>query len=391
MLRIDSFWLMGEGHFHRTGLRKGAEWARYHEATMPISESGVLDALRSVIDPDLHRDIVSLGFVKDVHIEGGHVAFKVELTTPACPVKDQLKSQAEQAVLGLEGVQAVDVTMTARVMGRQPGGEDLLPSVKHVIAVASGKGGVGKSTVSVNLAVALAQTGAKVGLMDADVYGPSIPVMLGCEDERPEAENQKILPIVRHGIRLMSLGFLMEVGQAVLWRGPMVAGTVKQLLADVEWGELDYLLVDLPPGTGDAPMTLAQQAPLTGVVIVATPQHVAASIAAKSIELFRKLNAPILGIVENMAGFVCPNCGTVTPIFAGLAGEELAQHYGVPYLGSIPLDPAVSACSDAGVPSLVEFAESPHSKAFREIAGKIAAQASIKSHTDAATTQFEKA
>lgn len=344
---------------------------------MPPSIEDVLDALRSVKDPDLHRDIVSLGFVKDLHVGGGEVSFKVELTTPACPVKDLLKEQCEEAVGSLNGVSLVKVEMTAQVRQRTVEPADLIPEVKHCIAIASGKGGVGKSTVSVNLAVALAQTGASVGLLDADVYGPSIPMMMGCEGEQPFTRNQKILPIRRFGISMMSLGFLLEEGQAVLWRGPMVAGTVKQLLADVDWGELDYLLVDLPPGTGDAPMTLAQQAPLTGVVIVATPHHVAANIAGKSVQLFRRLNAPIMGVVENMSGFVCSHCGEVTKIFAGLTGAELAGQYDIPFLGSVPLDPQVSASSDEGVPSLIAHAESVHAQSFRDIAGQLAAQASI--------------
>ncbi|HZH97423.1 MAG TPA: Mrp/NBP35 family ATP-binding protein, partial [Fimbriimonadaceae bacterium] len=315
---------------------------------MPVTDSAVLQALRVVVDPDLHRDIVSLGFVKDLDISGDSVKFKIELTTPACPVKDLLQEQAQEAVLKLPGVEYVEIEMTAQVRERKPQNEDLIPGVKHCIAIASGKGGVGKSTVSVNLAIALSQTGAKVGLLDADVYGPSIPLMMGCAGEQPFTRDSKIIPIQRFGISMMSLGFLLEEGQSVLWRGPMVAGTVRQLLADVLWGELDYLLVDLPPGTGDAPMSLAQLAPLTGVVLVTTPHHVAANIAGKSVQLFRRLNSPVMGVVENMAGFVCPSCGETTRIFAGLTGAELAQHYGIPFLGSIPLDPAVSAASDAG-------------------------------------------
>jgi len=347
---------------------------------MTVSKEAVLDALKQVMDPDLHRDIVSLGFVKDVRECDGTVAVTIELTTPACPVKDKLKDQAEQVILQIPGVKAANVTMTAQVRARDASPEDMLPGVKHVIAVASGKGGVGKSTVSVNLAIALSQAGAKVGLLDSDVYGPSIPLMMGCAKERPESDGQKILPIIKHGITMMSIGFLLEEGQAVMWRGPMVASTVRQLLADVAWGELDYLIVDLPPGTGDAPMSLAQLAPLTGVVIVATPDHIAADIASKSILLFERMNAPILGVVENMAGFVCPCCGTETRIFKGLSGEELARHFGVPFLGSVPLDPKVSEAGDEGVPSLVAHPDGPQASSFQEIAGKMAAQVSIKAH-----------
>jgi len=348
---------------------------------MPPTEPQVLDALRQVMDPDLHRDIVTLGFVKDLAIEGGRVAFKIELTTPACPVKDLLQEQARSVVLALPGVDEVDVEMTARVVARQIPKEDLLPGVKHCFAIASGKGGVGKSTVTVNLAVALAQQGATVGILDADVYGPSIPMMLGCED-RPMTQNEKILPLEAHGVKMMSLGSLLEEGQAVLWRGPMVAGTVKQLLEDVAWGELDYLLVDLPPGTGDAPMSLAQLAPLTGVVIVTTPHHVAANIAGKSVQLFSRLKAPILGVVENMAGFVCPSCGEVTRIFAGLTGEELAMRFGVPFLGTVPLDPTVSEASDRGLPAVVAHPDRPHAQAFASISRRLAAQISIEAMTD---------
>lgn len=344
---------------------------------MPVTEDQVLQALRSVMDPDLHRDIVTLGFVHDVAINGGTVSFRIELTTPACPVKDLLQEQARAAVAALPGVERVDIEMTAQVRSRKTAQEDLIPGVRHAIAVASGKGGVGKSTVTVNLAIALQKTGARVGLLDADVYGPSIPMMMGCSEARPGTQDGKIVPIERHGVSLMSLGFLLEEGQAVLWRGPMVAGTVRQLLEDVAWGELDYLLVDLPPGTGDAPMSLAQLVPLTGVVIVTTPHNVAANIAGKSAALFRRLNAPVLGVVENMAEYVCGGCGKVERIFAGLSGEELAAQLKAPYLGSIPLDPAVSAAGDQGAPSIVAYPERLQAARFAEIAGQLAAQASI--------------
>jgi ATP-binding protein involved in chromosome partitioning len=347
---------------------------------MPLTESLILDALRAVVDPDLHRDIVTLGFVKNVLIVDGTVSVEVELTTPACPVKEILQVQCQDAILALEGVTEATVSMTAQLRARSQQQDDLIPGVKRCLAIASGKGGVGKSTVTVNLAVALARTGAKVGLLDADVYGPSIPMMMGAQNDKPLVrENKKIVPIQRYGVHMMSLGFLMEEGQAVLWRGPMVAGTVKQLLADVDWGELDYLLVDLPPGTGDAPMSLAQLAPLTGVVIVTTPHQVAASIAAKSVQLFRRLNTTVLGVVENMGAFVCPVCGTSTRVFAGTTGEELAQKLGVAYLGGVPLDPVVSASGDAGVPSIIAYPDRPQADAFAQIAGKLAQQASIAS------------
>lgn len=354
---------------------------------MTVTESQVLEALKKVVDPDLHRDIVSLGFVKDITISGGDVAFKVELTTPACPVKEELQKECQEVVAALEGVASVEVEMTARVRQKEVIDEDLIPGVKHTIAIASGKGGVGKSTVTVNLAVALAQTGARVGLMDADVYGPSIPLMMGAAAERPLTRGNKIIPIQRFGVTMMSLGFLLEEGQAVLWRGPMVAGTVRQLLADVEWGDLDYLLVDLPPGTGDAPMSLAQLVPLTGVVIVTTPHHVAANIAGKSVQLFRRLNSPMLGVIENMSSFICPHCDEVTRIFAGTTGEQLASDLKIPYLGSIPLDPSVSDAGDKGVPSIISAPERPQAQAFKELAGKLAQEISIISMARLAKTE----
>lgn len=342
---------------------------------MSVTQEKVLSALRSVIDPDLKKDIVSLGFVKDVRVCDGNVAFKIELTTPACPVKDELREQSKNAVLALEGVSDVAIEMSA-VVRTSTQAEDLLPGVKNVIAIASGKGGVGKSTVAVNLSVALAKTGAEVGILDADVYGPTVPLLMGCATEKPSVQNGKIIPIERYNLKMMSLGFLLEEGQAVLWRGPMVAGTVKQLLGDVLWGGLDYLIVDLPPGTGDAPMSLAQLVPLTGVVIVATPQDVAANIASKSVTLFERLKTPILGVIENMSSFVCPECGKETKIFKGLSGEELAKRFNVPFLGAIPLDPLISDSGDEGVPSIVAHPHRSQAKIFREITGRLAAEVS---------------
>ena len=356
---------------------------------MAITQEQVLEALRAVIDPDLHRDIVSLGFIKELEIEGSNVRFKVELTTPACPVKEVLEAQANEVVRAIPGVGEVHVEMTAQVRSRGPVQADLIPNVKQAIAIASGKGGVGKSTTTVNLAIALARQGATVGILDADVYGPSIPMMMGCAEERPMTHNSKIIPITRFDVRMMSMGFLLEEGQSVLWRGPMVAGTVKQLLGDVDWGNLDYLLIDLPPGTGDAPMTLAQSIPLTGVVIVTTPHSVASNIAGKSAALFRKLNSPILGVVENMGAFVCPTCGSETRIFSGQTGEDLSKNLGVPYLGSVPLDPSVSESADRGIPSLIAFPERPQGRAVIDIAGRLAQQASIRQITTAAGVHVE--
>jgi ATP-binding protein involved in chromosome partitioning len=341
-----------------------------------ITEQLVLDALRAVEDPDLHRDIVTLGFVKDIKICDGNIAFKVELTTPACPVKDLLKMEAHKVVAAIPGATNVEVEMTAQVRGRAKSQEELIPRVRHVIAVASGKGGVGKSTVAVNLAVALAMAGAKVGLLDADIYGPSLPMMMGANKKpllKETPTGAKMVPVAAHGVLLMSLGFLLDPDKAVIWRGPMVAGTVRQLLGDVLWGEQDYLIVDLPPGTGDAPLTLAQQVPLSGVVIVMTPQQVAQEIANKSILMFRTLSQgqgraiPILGVVENMSG----------GLFGTGGGEQAAGRIGVPFLGRVPLDAAVCAAGDAGVPSILSAPESEQAQAFHSIASTLAAQVSI--------------
>ena len=343
---------------------------------MALHEDQVLEALKVVIDPDLHLDIVTLGFVRDIRIDAGKVSLTLELTTPACPVRDLLRDQAREAISALEGVDEVQIEMTSRVRERAKPA-DLLKSVKHVIAIASGKGGVGKSTVTVNLAVALSQTGAKVGIMDADVYGPTIPLLMGAQADRPTTANDKIEPIHKFGISMMSLGFLLEDGKAVMWRGPMVAGTVRQLLSDVNWGELDYLLVDLPPGTGDASMTLAAEAPLTGVVIVSTPHNVASNIAGKSVALFRRLNTPILGVVENMGPYRDASSGELVTVFAGAGGEALAESLRAPYLGSIPFDPDISQAGDDGSPSVIAYAGKHQADAFRGIAGKLAQQASI--------------
>jgi ATP-binding protein involved in chromosome partitioning len=345
-----------------------------------ITESAVLDALRSIVDPDLGRDIVSLGFVKDVAIDGADVRVIIELTTPACPVKDDMRRQAEEKIGALPGVSRVEVSMTAAVHAPRDR-EGGLPGVKHVIAVASGKGGVGKSTVACNLAVALAQAGASVGLLDADIYGPSIPLMMGA-DEEPEFDGEHILPLYRYGVKLMSMGFFVEEDRAVVWRGPMIGKALQQFLHDVDWGELDYLVVDLPPGTGDAPMSLAQLIPITGVVIVMTPQDVAQRIAYKAVLMFEVLGQsggrplPILGVVENMSGFVCPKCGEVTHPFGSAGAQNAATRLGVPLLGVVPIDPTVTIAGDTGQPSILMEPESVQAEAFRRIAGQVAARVS---------------
>jgi ATP-binding protein involved in chromosome partitioning len=344
-------------------------------------EQEVLDALRVVQDPDLHRDIVSLGFVQNLKIEGGAVSFDVNLTTPACPVKDQLKNQARMAVARLPWVTDVNVTMTARtVAARGQGGSTtpLIPRVKNVIAVASGKGGVGKSTTSVNLAMALSHTGAKVGLLDADIYGPNVPLMMGLK-EKPEVTGTEghINPVLRFGIKLMSIGFFLDERKPVIWRGPMVHGAIQQFLRDVDWGELDYLVIDLPPGTGDAQLTLSQRIPISGAVIVTTPQEVALADAVKGLKMFQEVKTSILGIVENMSGFVCPGCGERHDIFGTGGGARTAAQHEVPLLGEIPIEPAVREGGDTGRPVVVAAPDSAPAQAFRHLAARVATRLGV--------------
>jgi ATP-binding protein involved in chromosome partitioning len=345
--------------------------------TLPLREEQILAALDTVMDPELGRSLVAANMIKDVHIHGGEVSFTLELTSPACPLRNTLRQGAEEAVRQIPGVTTVTVQLTSRV--RPSLTADLLPDVCNVVAVASGKGGVGKSTVAANLAVALAQTGARTGLLDLDIYGPSIPLQFGVHERPPmDPERQKIFPIERYGVKLMSLGFLLDEDQPVIWRGPMVAGTVQQLLRDVDWGGLDYLIVDLPPGTGDAQLSLAQLVPLTGVVIIATAQDAALLIATKALHMFRTMKVPVLGIVENMSTFVCPHCQTETAIF-GQPGavDEAATRLHVPFLGRIPLDSTIVVDCDRGMPTVASHPESAQAEAFRTIAGKVAGQVSM--------------
>jgi ATP-binding protein involved in chromosome partitioning len=341
-----------------------------------VTQEQVLAALASVKDPDLHRDIVSLGFVKNLQIEGSRVAFTIELTTPACPVRDQMKQWARDAVLRLPGVSDVQIEMTAQVRtGRAMAGKEAVPGVRNVVAIASGKGGVGKSTVAVNLALALADTGARVGLLDADVTGPNIPLMMAARGE-PRGQDGKIVPLESYGIKIISIAFFVPEDQPVIWRGPMVHGAIQQFFRDVLWGELDYLLVDLPPGTGDASLTVAQAVPLAGVVIVTTPQDVALLDVSKSVNMFRRLEVPILGVVENMSFFVCSRCGERADIFGHGGGERFSQRYNIPFLGAIPLHPSIREGGDAGRPIVRTQPDSPQAQAIREVAGQVAARVS---------------
>jgi len=341
-----------------------------------VSQEQVLAALRAVQDPDLHKDIVTLGFVKDVKIAGSEVDFTIELTTPACPVKDQMKAEAEGIVRGLPGVTAARATMTADVKARGGFGRQAVPGIRNIIAVGAGKGGVGKSTTAVNLAVALQRKGARVGLMDADVYGPNTPQMLGIEGGPEVSEAKHMIPPEAFGIKVISMGMLVPADQPIIWRGPMLHGAVQQFMRDVEWGELDYLVVDLPPGTGDVSLSMAQSVPVAGAVVVTTPQGVSVSDVRKAVAMFRQLNIPVLGVVENMSYFVCGHCQERTEIFGHGGGARMAEDLSIPLLGQIPIDTRVRAGGDEGRPIVNAAPESPAAKAFAEVAGRVAAEIS---------------
>jgi len=343
-----------------------------------LTEGAIFDALRTVQEPELGRDIVSLNMVKGIAIDGHKVAFTIELTTPACPLKDEIEGNARN-VLAAIGAETIEITwgaMVRRAAPQQP--QQLLPGVKNVIAVASGKGGVGKSTVSVNLAVALAQAGASVGLLDADITGPNIPMMLGLEGQPKASENNKIVPLERHGVKAISIQFFVPEGQPIVWRGPLVGGAIQQFLRDVEWGELDYLVIDLPPGTSDAQLTLAQAVPLGGAVLVTTPQEVSLSDVTKALAMFKRLSVPILGVVENMTAFICPHCGEATEIFGRGGGERFAAQHGIDFLGGVPLDITVRQGGDVGVPAVAQREPGPAARALSAVAGAVAARMSVR-------------
>ncbi len=341
-----------------------------------ITEEIVLGALRAVKDPDLHKDIVTLNMIRDVKICGGIVGFRFVLTTPACPVRDQLKFEAEKAVMAVAGVERVEVTMDAEVPKARGAMEKEIAGIRHIVAVSSGKGGVGKSTVSVNLAVSLARMGARVGILDTDVYGPNVPIMMGGND-MPLVRGNNIVPPVYHGVKTMSIGLLNPGDKAVVWRGPMLHSAVAQFLKQVEWGELDYLIVDMPPGTGDVQLSLAQMVALAGAVLVTTPQEVALSDVRKAYSMFEQLQVPILGIVENMSWFECPNDGNKYHIFGNGGGEALAERYGVPFLGGVPIAINIREGGDLGIPIVIGQPDSPQARAFRAVAQNVAAQISV--------------
>ncbi len=349
-----------------------------------LTHDAVIDAMRTVQEPELGKDLVTLDMVKNVIIEGSSIAMTIELTTPACPLKDEIEV-ATQAALGGIGASAVKITWGAMVRRAQPRqAEQLLPGVKNIIAVASGKGGVGKSTVSVNLAVALAQAGAAVGLLDADITGPNIPLMMGIQGQPKTSINNKITPLERYGVKTMSIQFFVPEGQPIVWRGPLVGGAIQQFLRDVDWGDLDYLVIDLPPGTSDAQLTLAQAVPISGSVLVTTPQEVSLADVGKALAMFQRMSVPVLGLVENMTAFACPHCGELTEIFGRGGGERFAAAHDLEYLGGIPLDITVRQGGDVGVPAVAQREPGPAARALTSIAQAVAARMSVRAANAAA-------
>ncbi len=346
-----------------------------------IEKSTVLEALKAVKDPDLGRDIVSLDFVKNLVIDDGKVSLTIELTTPACPVKDQMRDEAQAAVAALPGVSAVEIEMTATVRsavapqaGRAP-----IPGVKNVIAVGAGKGGVGKTTVAVNLAIALAKYGGRVGMIDGDVYGPNVPLMLGVSTQL-ESDSGKIVPAEKYGIRVVSMGFLAKDDAPIIWRGPMLHGVVRQFFQDVRWGELDYLVIDMPPGTGDVALSLSQTVPVAGAIVVTTPQMVSIADSRRAVAMYRKLEIPTLGVIENMSHYVCPSCAHEADIFGKGGGEQMAEELTVPFLGQIPIYEPIRVGGDTGTPLVIGDPDSSAAQSFLHIAERAAAQVSIASY-----------
>ncbi|MEO2220360.1 MAG: Mrp/NBP35 family ATP-binding protein [Nitrosopumilus sp.] len=339
----------------------------------------VLEKLSTVIDPDLKKDIVSMGMIKNLELNDGDLKFTLELTTPACPFNVEIEEDVRKAIAELSDLKNFDMAVTAKVMeGRSLDADTQMATVKNIIGVASGKGGVGKSTVSLNLALALSQTGAKVGLLDADIYGPSIPLMLGMKGGSMEVEDNKLQPADSHGLKVVSFGFFADQSnQAAIYRGPIISGILKQFLVDTNWSELDYLIVDLPPGTGDIPLTLAQTIPITGILVITTPQDVASNVAVKAVSMFEKLNVPIIGVIENMSHFICPNCDDKHYIFGSGGAKKISEQFNIPFLGEIPLNYGIMSGSDSGNPIMITHVDSPSAEAFRKSAKNVAAQCSI--------------
>ena len=350
-----------------------------------LDRDAILRALTVVVDPDLRRDIVSLNFVKDVVVDGGRVGFTIELTTPACPVKDQMRDQAVAAVRALPGVSSVDVQLTAKVrsVSAPETGRPPLPGVKNVIAVGAGKGGVGKTTVAVNLALALSKCGSRVGILDGDIYGPNVPMMLGIDTQLTTDDQKRIVPAEKYGIQVISIGFMTKDDDAIIWRGPMLHGAIQQFFREVAWHDLDYLIIDMPPGTGDVALSLSQTVPVVGAVVVTTPQQVALADSRRAVRMYQKLKIPTLGMVENMSYYSCTNCHHEADIFGHGGGEKLASELAVPFLGRLPVYQAIREGSDAGIPLVVAEPTSAAARAFLTVAERMAAQVSIAAHAAA--------
>ncbi len=342
------------------------------------TETAVLDALRAVREPELPGDIVTRDMVRNLVIDGSSVSLTIELTTPACPLKDEIEADVQRALAPL-GIDSVAVAWGASVRRAAPARpEQLIPGVKNVIAVASGKGGVGKTTVAVNVAVALAQAGASVGLLDADITGPNIPLMLGVDGQPTATPEGKIAPLERHGVKVISIQFFVAEGQPIVWRGPLVGGAIQQFLRDVDWGELDYLVIDEPPGTSDAQLTLAQAIPISGTILVTTPQDVALLDVEKALAMLKRMSVPVIGIVENMSAFICPHCGEPTEIFGRGGGQRFAERHGVEFLGGIPLDITVRQGGDVGIPAVAQREPGPAARALTTLAQTVAARMSVR-------------
>jgi ATP-binding protein involved in chromosome partitioning len=356
--------------------------------------AAIEQALSTVMEPELHRDIVSLRMVKDIQCEGGAVSLKVVLTTPACPLTGRIETDIRAALVGqVPGVESVSVAWDSNVTSAARGlpGRQEIPGVKNIVAVSAGKGGVGKTTVSVNVAIALAQAGARVGLLDADIYGPNVPIMMGLHEQPQAGESGKMLPLSAFGIEVVSFGTILKPGQPVMWRGPMLAKAMREFLYEVEWGPLDYLVIDLPPGTGDIQISLAQSIPLTGAVIVTTPQDVSIADVSRGIQMFAQLRLPVLGVIENMSGFICPHCGERTDIFGSGGGRELAERNGLRFLGAIPLDPGVRVGGGDGQPLMVAAPTSLTGRIFRGVAELIAAEVSKENYAATGGPQMPSA
>lgn len=328
----------------------------------------VMAAMGRVQEPELGRDLVSLGMVENVKVDGGRVSMTIMLTTPGCPLKNEIQRRIEEQLTPLAGYESLTLDWGHKPRTGAGPQAMTMPGIQHVIAIGSGKGGVGKSTVSVNVAIALAEMGARVGLLDADIYGPSIPMMMGADEKPSMGPNNKLVPVERHGVKMMSMGFLLpNPDDPVIWRGPMLHGVIQQFLKDVDWGQLDYLLIDMPPGTGDVPLSLSQSIPLSGVAVVITPQPVAASIGVKTLKMFETAKVPILGIVENMSYFACPSCAHETDVFSRGGGRLVAENKQVPFLGEIPLDPKIRQGGDQGAPVIIAEPQSPQADAIRTV------------------------